>query len=57
MRPGNRASEEPHRGGFTTDAIHDYLDHLTGEGKLIVLGHNDAEILRLLTPSLIALNA
>ncbi len=44
-------------GGFTTGAIHDYLDPLTGEGRLNVVGHNDAEILRLLSISLIALNA
>jgi predicted membrane-bound spermidine synthase len=40
---------------FTTDAIHDYLNHLTDEGRLIVVGHNDAEILRLLSISLVAL--
>jgi hypothetical protein len=41
---------------FTSDSIHDYLDHLTDEGRLIVVGHNDAEILRLLSISLVALN-
>lgn len=41
---------------FTTASIHDYLDHLTEEGQLIVIGHNDAEILRLLSISLVALN-
>lgn len=40
---------------LTTDSIRDYLDHLTEEGQLIVVGHNDAEILRLLSISLIAL--
>ena len=41
---------------FTTDSICDYLDHLTDEGRLVVVGHNDAEILRLLSLSLAALN-
>jgi hypothetical protein len=41
---------------FTTDSISDYLDHLTEEGQLVVVGHNDAEILRLLSISLVALN-
>jgi predicted membrane-bound spermidine synthase len=41
---------------FTSDSIHDYLDHLTEEGRLIVVGHNDAEILRLLSISLVALD-
>jgi len=41
---------------FTTASIHDYLDHLTEEGRLVVVGHNDAEILRLLSISLNALN-
>ena len=41
---------------FTVDSIHDYLDHLTDEGRLVVVGHNDAEILRLLSISLAALN-
>jgi hypothetical protein len=40
---------------FTTDSISDYLDHLTHDGQLIVVGHNDAEILRLLSISLVAL--
>ncbi len=40
---------------FTTEAIEDYLNHLTEEGRLIVVGHNDAEILRLLSISLTAL--
>jgi predicted membrane-bound spermidine synthase len=40
---------------FTTEAIQDYLNHLTEEGRLIVVGHNDAEILRLLSISLTAL--
>lgn len=41
---------------FTVESIHDYLDHLTKEGALIVVSHNDAEILRLLSTSLVALN-
>ena len=40
---------------FTTESILDYLDHLTDEGRLVVVGHNDAEILRLLSLSLAAL--
>jgi hypothetical protein len=40
---------------FTTEAIQDYLNHLTEEGRLIIVGHNDAEILRLLSISLTAL--
>jgi len=41
---------------FTVESIDDYLDHLTDEGRLVVVGHNDAEILRLLSISLVALN-
>jgi predicted membrane-bound spermidine synthase len=41
---------------FTTGSIHDYIDHLTEEGRLVVVGHNDAEILRLLSISLRALD-
>jgi predicted membrane-bound spermidine synthase len=41
---------------FTTDSINDYLDHLTDEGRLVVVGHNDAEILRLLSLSIAALH-
>jgi predicted membrane-bound spermidine synthase len=40
---------------FTTEAVQDYLNHLTEEGRLIVVGHNDAEILRLLSISLTGL--
>jgi predicted membrane-bound spermidine synthase len=40
---------------FTTESISDYLDHLTDEGRLVFVGHNDAEILRLLCVSLAAL--
>jgi hypothetical protein len=41
---------------FTTDSIRDYLGHLTDEGQLVVVGHNDAETLRLLSLSLSVLN-
>jgi len=41
---------------FTTDSISDYLDHLTDEGRLMVVCHDDAELLRLLSISLTALN-
>lgn len=41
---------------FTTDSIDDYIDHLTDKGRLIVVAHNDAEILRLLSISLVALS-
>jgi hypothetical protein len=40
---------------FTTDSVGDYLDHLTDEGRLLVVGHNDFEVLRLLSISLAAL--
>jgi hypothetical protein len=40
---------------LTTDSIRDYLDHLTDEGRLLFVGHNDAEILRILSVSLAAL--
>jgi len=41
---------------FTTNSISDYLDHLTDEGRLVVVCHDDAEILRLLSISLASLN-
>ena len=41
---------------FTTDSINDYLEHLTDEGRLIVVAHDPVEILRLLSISLAALN-
>lgn len=41
---------------FTTDSISDYLDHLTDEGRLVVVSHDDAETLRMLSISLAALN-
>jgi len=40
---------------FTTESMDDYLDHLKDEGRLLFVGHNDAEILRLLSVSLAAL--
>jgi hypothetical protein len=40
---------------FTTDSISDYLDHLTDNGRLIVVAHADLEILRLVLTSLAAL--
>jgi hypothetical protein len=41
---------------FTTDSIDDYIDHLTDEGRLIIVAHNPSEIIRLLSISLEALN-
>ncbi|RJR22602.1 MAG: hypothetical protein C4582_06295 [Desulfobacteraceae bacterium] len=41
---------------FTVESISDYMDHLTDEGRLIVVAHNDAEILRLLSISLASLD-
>jgi hypothetical protein len=40
---------------FTTDAIRDYLDHLTPEGRLIIVAHHFPEVLRLTSISLAAL--
>jgi hypothetical protein len=40
---------------FTTESIGEYWDHLSDEGRLIVVGHNDAEALRLIVISLKAL--
>ena len=37
---------------FTTDSIHDYLDHLTEEGRLMVVTHDDFTAWRLLSISL-----
>ena len=37
---------------FTKEAIEQYLAHLTEEGRLVVVTHNDAELLRLLFTSL-----
>jgi hypothetical protein len=41
---------------FTVGSINDYLEHLTDEGRLIVVAHSPIEILRLLSISLTALN-
>ncbi|MCR4394883.1 MAG: hypothetical protein NUV31_10975, partial [Dehalococcoidales bacterium] len=41
---------------FTTDSINDYLNHLTDNGRLIVVAHNEIEIIRLLSLSLAAIN-
>jgi len=40
---------------FTTDSINDYTEHLTDEGRLIVVSHDMVETLRLLSISLAAL--
>lgn len=40
---------------FTAEAINDYLDHLTEEGRLIAVTHNDFEVLRMLSITLAAL--
>jgi hypothetical protein len=42
---------------FTTDAIVDYLDHLSEEGRLLVVAHDDIEALRLLSLSLAVFKA
>ncbi len=41
---------------LTTDSISDYLEHLTDEGRLIVVAHDPVEIFRLLSIALDALN-
>jgi MFS family permease len=41
---------------FTTESINDYLEHLTDEGRLIVVAHDQVEIMRLLSLSMTALN-
>jgi hypothetical protein len=41
---------------FTTESIDDYLEHLTDEGRLVVLHHDDFTIWKLLSVSLAALN-
>lgn len=40
---------------FTKESIRDYLDHLTEEGRLLVVGHHQLEIMRLISISLAAL--
>ena len=41
---------------LTTDSITDYLDHLTDDGRVIVIGHGELSMLRLLSISLAALS-
>ena len=41
---------------FTTDSIGDYLEHLTDEGRLVVVNHDDITMWKLLSTSLAALN-
>jgi hypothetical protein len=41
---------------FTTDAIKDYVDHLTDEGRLVIVAHNSPELFKLLSVSLEALS-
>ena len=40
---------------FTTESINDYLDHLTDEGRLMVVTHDDFTAWRLLSVSLVSL--
>jgi len=39
---------------FTVEAIRDYLDHLTPEGRIVIVAHNSAEIYRLISLALTA---
>ena len=39
---------------FTVEAIQDYLDHLTPEGRIVIVTHNSAEIYRLVSLALTA---
>ncbi|NOY59083.1 MAG: hypothetical protein GXO75_09140 [Calditrichaeota bacterium] len=39
---------------FTVEAIQDYLDHLTTEGRIVIVAHNGAEIYRLISLALTA---
>ena len=41
---------------FTTESISDYLEHLTDEGRLVVVSHDDFTTWKLLSISLAALN-
>src|SRR4030066_1097200 len=41
---------------FTTDSINDYMEHLTEEGRLIVVAHDPVEIMKLLSVSLTSLD-
>lgn len=40
---------------FTVEAFEDYLNHLTPEGRMVIVAHNNAEIYRLLVLALSAL--
>jgi len=40
---------------LTTDSINDYLNHLTENGRLVIVGHGDLSMLRLLSISLATL--
>ncbi|MDP2920159.1 MAG: hypothetical protein Q8O43_08085 [Dehalococcoidia bacterium] len=40
---------------FTTEAISDYLEHLTDEGRLIIVAHTPGEIFRLISLSIAAM--
>ena len=40
---------------FTVESMEDYWGHLTDEGRLVVVAHNDAELLRLMVIALRAL--
>lgn len=37
---------------FTVEALRDYLDHLTPEGRIVIVGHGDVEIYRLIVLAL-----
>lgn len=39
---------------FTVEAFEDYLNHLTPEGRMVIVAHNDAEIYRIITLALSA---
>lgn len=39
---------------FTVEAFEEYLNHLTPEGRMVIVAHNDAEIYRLITLALSA---
>jgi predicted membrane-bound spermidine synthase len=41
---------------FTRQSMEDYLTHLTEEGQVVVVTHNDAEVLRLLSIALVTLS-
>ena len=41
---------------FTTESINDYLEHLTDEGRLVVVTHDDFTMWKLLSVSLATLN-